>query len=409
MRSATVEELAELITKGTTPTTLGMQFSDSGIPFLRAQNLVDGTVSVEADPLYIDADTHSALRRSKIHPKDVLISIAGTIGRASVVPDNAVEMNCNQAVAIVRTNERISNRYLLHWLSSQDARSQIARSSVTGTISNLSLSQIAALKVPLPPLEEQRRIAAILDAADALRAKRRAALAKLDTLAQSIFVEMFGDPALEVDRWPAVSLEDFAALKDDIKCGPFGTQLLQSEFVEEGVPLWGIKQVNKGFKIPTHEFVTAKKARELSSYSILPFDIVMTRKGTIGNCAVYPSSFPPGVMHSDLLRLRVDARRHNPIFIADQLRFNRSFIYQLTLISGGAIMAGINVTRLKQLEAIAPPKALQDTYADRINAIDSGHASLACSEAKLDALFVSLQHRAFRGELTSADEKVAAA
>jgi len=238
-----------VITKGTTPTSIGYEFTNSGIPFLRAQNLVDGTISVSADPMFISSETNDALKRSKIKPNDLLISIAGTIGRAAIVPSDAVEMNCNQAVAIVRPSEKIDRRFLLHWLSSNSAISQVSNSKVTGVISNLSLGQIGQLKIPLPPLDEQKRIAAILDQADALRRLRSRALEKLNTLGQAVFHEMFGDPAVEPDRWPTAALSEFSEKPDDIKCGPFGTQLLQSEFVEEGVPLWGIKQVNKHFRL----------------------------------------------------------------------------------------------------------------------------------------------------------------
>jgi type I restriction enzyme S subunit len=140
------------------------------------------------------------------------------------VPDDAEEMNCNQAVAIVRTSEKIDRRFMLHWLSSADAQSQMSKSKVTGVISNLSLGQIGALQIPLPPLEEQLRIAGILDAADALRRRRREALALLDTLPGAIFAEMFGDrPDL-----PTAKIDDVIV---NGRTGPFGSQLLKSEFV----------------------------------------------------------------------------------------------------------------------------------------------------------------------------------
>jgi type I restriction enzyme, S subunit len=186
-------DASDVITKGTTPTTMGFDFREVGIPFIRVQNLIDGTVSHNTDPLFISAETHKILKRSKIHPNDVLVSIAGTIGRVAIVPANAPEMNCNQAVAIMRPNAAIDRRYLLHWMSSENAMQQIARGKVTGTISNLSLSQIGALEVPLPPLDEQKRIAAILDQADELRRRRQRSIDRLNELGQAIFYEMFGD------------------------------------------------------------------------------------------------------------------------------------------------------------------------------------------------------------------------
>lgn len=141
-------EMAELVTKGTTPTSVGLNFSSEGVPFLRAQNLRDGTVDL-MDSLFIDVDAHDTLRRSWVHPGDLLLTIAGTIGRTALVPADADVMNCNQAVAIIRLKEPHMGRWLRAWFASRDARSQIASSSVTGTIANLSLSQIKALQVPL--------------------------------------------------------------------------------------------------------------------------------------------------------------------------------------------------------------------------------------------------------------------
>lgn len=143
-------ELASLITKGTTPTSVGLEFTSHGVPFLRAQNLQQGTVKFTADDLFIDQKSHLVLKRSVIRPGDVLISIAGTIGRVAMVPESAEEMNCNQAVAIVRLLDPSIGTWLMSWLNSRDAQKQIRASSVTATISNLSLSQIGQLKVPTP-------------------------------------------------------------------------------------------------------------------------------------------------------------------------------------------------------------------------------------------------------------------
>src|SRR5262245_19386124 len=110
--TARLQDVTSTITKGTTPTTLGLPFSESGIPFLRAQNLQGGRVDLSTDRLFIPPETHTALFRSVIRPLDVLVSIAGTIGRAAVVSPDAPEMNCNQAVAIVRLRESIDPRYL---------------------------------------------------------------------------------------------------------------------------------------------------------------------------------------------------------------------------------------------------------------------------------------------------------
>jgi len=146
-----------VVTKGTTPTSIGFNFAKEGIPFLRVNNIQNGKL-ISDDILFIDSETDKALARSRIQPGDVLISIAGTIGRTAVVPPSTPAMNCNQAVAIVRLCEDIDPYYVNHWFNTDDAVKQITNSKVTATISNLSLGCIKELQIPLPPLEEQRLV-----------------------------------------------------------------------------------------------------------------------------------------------------------------------------------------------------------------------------------------------------------
>jgi type I restriction enzyme S subunit len=186
--------------------------------------------------------------------------------------------------------------------------------------------------------------------------------------------------------------------KDDIRCGPFGTQLAKAEYRDHGVPLWGIKHVNAAFGLATSEFLEPGTASRLVHYSVEPGDIVMTRKGTVGNCAVYPDGHPVGIMHSDLLRLRLDRANWEPVFVAHQLHHSRDVEQQLSLISGGAVMPGINVSKLKGLTIQAPPFDMQRQFSRRVAAIEELKSTHGISLAAFDALFASLQHRAFRGE-----------
>ncbi len=186
--------------------------------------------------------------------------------------------------------------------------------------------------------------------------------------------------------WPRVTLSALCASSDDIKCGPFGTQLAKDEYRTEGVPLWGIKQVNASFNLPTHEFLEPVTATKLRQYDLQPGDIVMTRKGTVGNCAIYPANFAVGIMHSDLLRLRLDTRRCDPSFLVHQLHHSPDVARQISLISGGAIMPGINVGKLKALEVLVPPITEQRRIADILDRTEALRAKRRAALAQLDAL-----------------------
>jgi type I restriction enzyme, S subunit len=147
--------VTERVTKGTTPTSVGLKYAANGIPFLRVKDLHGGAVKIGPDTLFISPDADAQLARSRVLPGDVLMSIAGTIGTVALVAGESAPMNCNQAVAIVRPQSAVRPTYLRAALASRQVQRQIRRVTVTGTISNLSLSEIRALKVPVPPSDRQ--------------------------------------------------------------------------------------------------------------------------------------------------------------------------------------------------------------------------------------------------------------
>jgi type I restriction enzyme S subunit len=180
--SSRLADLATTITKGTTPTSVGLTYATAGVPFLRVQDMTHGTVDLSGGVLFIDSDSHAMLKRSRVIPGDILVSIAGTIGRIAVVPNTVPEMNCNQAVAIVRLAGGIDRTFVSAWLRSADAKRQMTSTSVTATISNLSLAQLGNLVLPVPPLQRQEQFAHQIGALDRLRSLSLGHGAYLDTL-----------------------------------------------------------------------------------------------------------------------------------------------------------------------------------------------------------------------------------
>jgi type I restriction enzyme S subunit len=363
-------------------------------------------VQAELDLSDVWAVGESFVKRDEqfLRAGDILVSSANSwnlVGKCCWIPELPWRASFGGFVSVLRAAPaKVEPRYLFRWFSSERIQTTLRSfGQQTTNISNLNVDRCLKLDIPLPPLAEQRRIAEVLDRAEALGARRRAALAELDNLTQAIFLELFGDPAFNPRQWPRIPLVGLCKAEDDIRCGPFGTQLGKHEYTSEGVPLWGIKHVNALFELPTHEFLEAQTAKRLMQYSIEPGDIVMTRKGTVGNCAVYPVSYPIGIMHSDLLRLRVDREKCVPLFLAHQLHYSRDVERQLALISGGAIMPGINVTRLKSLEVLVPPVEAQREFERRALAVEKCKVVHSASLAEMDALFAALQHRAFRGGL----------
>jgi type I restriction enzyme, S subunit len=155
---------------------------------------------------------------------------------------------------------------------------------------SIRLGDIENMKVLAPQDSSgRRRIAEVLDKADTLRAKRRATLAQLDTLTQSIFLDMFGDPA--ANRWPMTTVADVAADVDGaIRTGPFGSQLLHGEFTKHGIAVLGIDNaVENEFQWVERRFISEAKYRQLKRYTVRPGDILITIMGTCGRCAIVPN------------------------------------------------------------------------------------------------------------------------
>ena len=166
----------------------------------------------------------------------------------------------------------------------------------------------------------------------------------------------------EEKAFPECAIVDACLCKDDIKCGPFGTQLKQSEYTKTGVAVWGIPEINKEFNKKPEIFVTPEKAEKLSAFSLIAGDIAMSRKGNVGQCAIYPDSFEPGIIASDVLRIRVDQSKLIPRFMQYQLHHSENVKHQIMQVSNGAVMAGVNVTKLKSIKVYLPPMELQKDF-----------------------------------------------
>jgi type I restriction enzyme, S subunit len=320
---------------------------------------------------------------------DILISVRAPVGPTNLSFERSA---IGRGLSVIRAGKKLDRDFLLYFLRFYEP--ELAQAGTGSTFAAISREDLETIKIPLPPLPEQKRIASLLRRADRLRQLRWVAHELGDALLQSVFLEMFGDPGINPNKYEKAFLSDLE-VDDGIKCGPFGTQLSKMEYKRVGVPLWGIKHVNKKFITPTHEFLSPAKAKELESYNLLPGDIVMTRKGTVGNCSVYPSSFSEGIMHSDLLRIRIDKAKINEIFLSAQLMFSSDIEHQISLISGGAVMEGINVGKLESIIVLVPPLIKQEEFAGVVRRVDAFRGMMSEAERQVDGLFDSLLSDAF--------------
>lgn len=154
-----IASLAERVTKGTTPTTLGASFEDVGVRFFKVESISDHSTLLLEKCAYISSETNEALARSQLAIGDVLVAIAGAIGRVAIVAESDIPANCNQAVAIVRPwRGNLLPWWLAFVLSSPLCQRALVDRSVQSAQANLSLAELRSLLIPLPSVEEQETI-----------------------------------------------------------------------------------------------------------------------------------------------------------------------------------------------------------------------------------------------------------
>lgn len=304
--------------------------------------------------------------------------------------------------AVLRPNpEYLNSRYLRSWVASdafQFAKDRLCTGATQKAITN---AKIATLPIPLLPLAEQTRVAEILDAADALRIKRREALDYLDTLLQSAFLDMFGDPATNPLGWRIDRLEDcFSKTRAGTCCGPFGSSLKKREYVEDGIPVWGIDNVKPNEFIQDRSlFITPAKFAQLRRYSVESGDILISRAGTVGRMCVAAPTVEQSIIGSNLIRLTLDPGAMSPVYFTSLYTFCGERLPGLRASGDSTSYSFLNTTRLKSLVVPLPPLDLQLRFAAFVESVEVQKASQRAHLAQLDALFASLQSRAFCGEL----------
>jgi type I restriction enzyme S subunit len=199
---ATVEQLARRVTKGTTPTSLGFAFTDAGVRFVKVESLVGGQIN-HGLCAFIGDDANDALERSRLEAGDVLVSIAGTLGRVAVVSQADLPANTNQALAIIRLVEPSMSSFIRSALTSPSAGDQVEGLRRGVGLENLNLEQVSSLLLPVPPRSEQARIVAKIDqlisTRDAAAADLGSAHARASRLRQSLLAHAFSGKLVPQD------------------------------------------------------------------------------------------------------------------------------------------------------------------------------------------------------------------
>lgn len=296
----------------------------------------------------------------------------------------------------------VNEKYLYYLLRSPIFLNEGARNMTgSGGQKRVPKSFLENLKISLPLLAEQQYITRVLDQADRLRQQDRQLLAHYDVLLQTVFVELFGNHNPDVSKWPEKTIAELAkATKNSMRTGPFGSDLLHSEFVKEGTFVLGIDNVvNNCFEWAKPRFITEEKYGKLKRYTVYPGDVLISIMGTIGRTAVVPDDIPAAINSKHLAAITLNQQLALPVFISYSLYADPRIVRQLAARSKGAIMDGLNLGIIKDTKLSLPPLPLQQKFADIAARINQQKSVIQQQQAHSEALFQSLLQQAFRGEL----------
>lgn len=390
--------LGEIFDISSSKRILESQWQISGVPFYRAREIVrlakDRLVQNE---LFITEELYSEYKKKYGVPKagDLMISAVGTLGACYVVKQSDRFYFKDASVLRFSPKLEVCSKFIKHAFNTNYILDQV-HSGSGSTVGTYTISRANETKILLPPLSEQRRIAEILDRAEALRAKRRAALAELDSLTQALFLDMFGELRKNEFRWPLLPFEQIV---NETKLGL--VRCAQEFGPDFSVPYVRMNAITRSGELDLTTIQSTEVSQaEINSYRLEPGDFLFNTRNSeelVGKTALFRTT-GMYVFNNNIMRIRFTTEAH-PEFVA--AAFRTAFIqHELNLRKSGTTnVFAIYYKDLRTLPVPLPPIALQQEFARRVTAVEKLKASHRAALADLDSLFAALQHRAFRGEL----------
>ncbi|MFJ4169970.1 restriction endonuclease subunit S [Paenarthrobacter sp. NPDC089714] len=333
----------------------------------------------------------------RLRPGDVVIATSSgsinVVGKAAQFGSHS-PTTFGAFCRVVRPNHFVDQRYFGHYFKTSAYRAQVSSLAEGANINNLRNEHLSKLSLKLPSLDEQRRIASILDKADELRTKRRQAIILLDRLARSIYDELF---ELESHVWPEVELRELCAVTSGITKGRKTTSetltaypyLAVSNVQDRSLSLDVVKQIE----------VTPQEA---ARYRLQRGDLLLTEGGDpdkLGRGTIWNDELAWCLHQNHVFRVRPTSNQVIPIFLSWYLSAPAAKSYFLRMAKQTTGIASINKSQLSATPVRLPPFEMQQTFAKRLGAVERLKETHQKHLTELDALFASLQSRAFKGEL----------
>jgi type I restriction enzyme S subunit len=329
--------------------------------------------------------THSKYNHDE---PQLLITCRGATCGTINISESKSWINGN-AMVVKPIRKNIDLYFLSHYLHYLD----ISKAITGAAQPQITRQSLSPIKIQFPPLADQKRIAAILDKAAEIKAKREQAIAKLDELTQSIFVEMFGNVVANDKGWNVATIGDSPIFIAD---GNYSSKYpTAAEFVESGVPFIRANNLKQLTVIEKDlRFISPEKHKELAKGHLKHRDVLVITRGEIGKVGLVPKNFEDANINAQLVLMRCTNNQLQPEYLC-HLFNNRAFSKYIENFQTGAALKQLPVGNLKKIKIPLPSVSMQETFAKFIEAIEVQTTAMRDSNLVTDNLIESLQQRAF--------------
>ena len=361
----------------------------------------EGYFDIDYAPKYLPDEYASKFSNYILNDGDLVIAMTDMandpkiLGVPTIVNTKGKNLLLNQRVGklIVTKKEDIHIPFLQYALNRKKVKKYYTKFAGGGLQLNIGKKEVLSVEIPLPPLPTQKKIAALLDAADEYRQKTKALIEKYDQLAQSLFLDMFGDIITNTKNFTIQKLEN---LCDELFLGLTS----KVDYVENGgYPLVRATDINTGIlSFKNVKFISETQHKKLTSRRITQQgDVLISKSGSLGTCAIVDTDREFSTYES-IFTVRTSKTKLNNKFLVYLVR-NESF--QLKLIGNkvGGTVAHLNLKMFREFEFPVPPINEQNQFSDRIQLIEQQKQQAQAGLQKAEDLFNSLLQRAFKGEL----------